>query len=64
MVSRSPCRGLSHPLLSLFLDIFALGAIVSGIIFLYFFSVNSLLLHRKAIYFVSCYFAEAAYGFQ
>jgi hypothetical protein len=48
-VCSSPCRGHSHPLLSLFLGIcFFFEAIVNGIAFLYSLSVCSLLVYRKA----------------
>jgi hypothetical protein len=44
MVYSFTCRGLSHPLLSLFLFF---EVIVNGIVFLYSFSVCSLLVYRK-----------------
>jgi hypothetical protein len=62
VLCRSPYRGHSHPLLRLFLGIDFFEAIVNGIVFLYSFSVCSLLLYRKATIFVSCYIAEAVYG--
>jgi hypothetical protein len=48
-VFSSPCRGHSHPLLSLFLGIrFFFEAIINGIVFIYSFSMCSLLVYRKA----------------
>jgi hypothetical protein len=44
-----PCRGCSHPLLSLYLGIwFFFDAIVNGIVFIYSFSDCSLLVYRNA----------------
>jgi hypothetical protein len=48
VVCSSLCRGHLHPLLSLFPGIDFFEAIVNGIIFLYSFSICSLLVHRKA----------------
>jgi hypothetical protein len=51
MVYRFTCRGLLHPLLSLFLSILFFQAILNEIIFLHSFSICSLLVNRKATYF-------------
>jgi hypothetical protein len=49
VICSSSWRGHLHPLLSLFLSIwFFFEAIVNGIVFLYSFSIFSLLLYRKA----------------
>jgi hypothetical protein len=48
MVYSFHCIGLSLPLLSLFLGILFFEAIVNGIVFLYSFSVCSLLMYKKA----------------
>jgi hypothetical protein len=46
VIYTSPCRGLSLPLLNLFLGIF-FESIINGIVFLNSFSVCSLLVYRK-----------------
>jgi hypothetical protein len=43
-----PCRGHSQPLLSLLLGIWFFWGFVSGIVFIYSFSVCSLLVYRNA----------------
>jgi hypothetical protein len=47
-VCNSPCRGHSHPLLSLFLAISFFEAILNENVFIYSFSVYLLLVYRKA----------------
>jgi hypothetical protein len=50
IVCSSPCRGHLNPLLCLFLGIwFFWGYIINGIVFLYSFSICSLLMYEKAI---------------
>jgi hypothetical protein len=49
VVYSSPCRGHSHPFLSLLLGIWIFfEAIVNSIVFIYSFSIYSLLVYRKA----------------
>jgi hypothetical protein len=48
VVCSFPCRGHLLPLLNLFLSIWSFFRLVNGIVFLYSFSICSLLVYRKA----------------